>query len=323
MKRVSTTTLGLLSALLLGACSADVGTDATPDETAHAQHAISESQLTFGEYFGEVAPAPELVAGGTVHVTYAPSRFYKIIDSESSVGWFASAYHCYGYGCCQVTFPDVTAHYRFDDGEFASQPLDDDNGFTLPIPSQASKLELYFETPGFDLRTWYCGCGEACSQENYENSGASFRSHQSYDSRYGENYVFDVTPGENTVESTVQRTADGQWSTNPNEELTSWDSNVWIDVAVQNLSYHKTVGVRWTVDDWQTSQDSYAEYEQSIGGGYEQWGVDIAEAARTQSCEGCSPTVFEYGVFYTHDGTTTWDNNDGENYQLELATSYE
>lgn len=49
----------------------------------------------------------------------------------------------------------------------------------------------------------------------------------------------------------------------------------WLDAKVKNIGYHKSVTMVWTDDNWNTVVESPLSYEHSLGGEYEQWGVDI------------------------------------------------
>ena len=165
--------------------------DATPAAT---------SELRFGASFEEVRPTAPIYAGEVVRLRFDPQRFYQIINASAgggygSYGYFASAHHCYGYGCCDVTFPEINVHFRFeglDDGSWQDGTLGDDNQVDLGIPAEATALDVYFDTPGYDLKTWYCGCDEACAQANRDAATTQNRDFSAWDSRYGANYRFPI-----------------------------------------------------------------------------------------------------------------------------------
>ena len=149
--------------------------------------------IAFNENLSDPAPSSPLVAGSTVGLRYATRRMYKIIDSSLQMGYFASSFHCYGYGCCEVSFPDLRAFYRFNDqGQWIAAQLDKNGAADLSIPADARVMEVWFKVDGFDLKSWYCGCDGSCSQENYARAGSSYKSHAAWDSRYGKNFRFDV-----------------------------------------------------------------------------------------------------------------------------------
>ncbi len=106
------------------------------------------------------------------------------------------------------------------------------------------------------------------------------------------------------------------------------EQSVWVDFTVQNWSYDKDCGIVWTTDGW-TDRIGWAEawYEGGLSDGRERWGVDLEHIVdfwyasyfddntpgQLQSYE------LEYAIYYTVDGVTYWDNNDGENYSLMLT----
>ena len=127
----------------------------------------------------------------------------------------------------------------------------------------------------------------------------------------------------------VQQTASGQWQSHYSAPSGIrygwfWDANVWADIAVKNIAPTKSVGVRWTADGWRTSHESRATFKKALDTTYEQWGVDLAPAASLQSCFWCTyvPPTVEYAIFYTVNGLTYWDNNSGQNYQVQLRGTY-
>jgi hypothetical protein len=317
----------LLSLLLLGCAPEVVDVPSAPANTHVERLASAPSLIVFDRAFTTPLPSTPPVRGGQVRVQFDRMRFYDIVDGEHSLGYFSTTFHCYGYGCCEVTVPQAYLHYRFDSGAFTHVALDAQDGADIAVPSDAGALEIYFDVPGFSVRTWYCGCDTQCAQDNYDRSSGSFHAHAAYDSDFGANYVFALEDGAPPAPA-VALVADGQWQSNwdaPSGVRYGWfwDANVWIDVAVENLAFHKTVGVRWTVDGWASHHDTLATYEHDLGDGFEQWGVDLV-AERLQSCSWCTPdpVTFEYAVFYEVDGQTLWDNNGGDNHTIALDTEY-
>lgn len=132
----------------------------------------------------------------------------------------------------------------------------------------------------------------------------------------------------------VNRLGGGSWlgATTQYTGAVDQDYNVWVDMSVYNLAWQKDVGVRWTDDHWATSHDASAWYEASLGGGWEQWGVDIAPIgtrssdARTTKWSNfygswrvvTAPVTIEYALYYRVAGAEYWDNNGGQNYSLTL-----
>lgn len=132
----------------------------------------------------------------------------------------------------------------------------------------------------------------------------------------------------------VNQIAAGSWASAgvPFPGGTSTRYNIWVDVAIYNLAYDKNVGIRWTDDNWATSHDAAAWYEGSLGGGWEQWGVDIAPLGALATEPGAmkwanrygstryvtGPVTIDYAVYYRAAGGEWWDNNGGANYHLTL-----
>lgn len=295
-------------ALLLG-CAAEV-----PREESVAPEALTASEtpsLTFAASFASVHPSAPLVAGDAVHVRFDADRFYDIVDGSHPIGYFASTYHCYGYGCCDVQFPEVWLHYRphgpSGAGAWDAKRLENAEA-AITIPVDARSLEMYFSAPRYAIQTWYCGCSPECAEENRQRSGPRSVEHDAWDSRFGKNYFFDVSPA--PASSVLRVEGDGVWQSSWRAPSGvrygwQWDSNVWIDVAVQNLAYHKQVVVDWSVDDGPT-HTSLLAYEGSLERGWERWGIDLLPAATGASCFWCEPEAktMRYTVRYEVDGQT-------------------
>lgn len=136
--------------------------------------------------------------GDRVTIDYDRMRFKEIVDRQLQArtgtnyipGWaFASGYHCYGYGCCAYSVPNVEMYVRFNSNDSfvrydiaatSSQPI-------LTVPHGAEKLELYFRIERFHIAVWYCGGGPTTG-----TGGGSTLQIEAYDSFFGNNYVFGV-----------------------------------------------------------------------------------------------------------------------------------
>lgn len=84
-------------------------------------------------------------------------------------------------------------------------------------------------------------------------------------------------------------------------------------IRVANISYHKSVRVRYTHNGWSTFHDIAASYVQnSCDGPTDRFSFSIV-----------APPYFgqgsrlEFAVSYSADGCEYWDNNDGKNYVFE------
>jgi Carbohydrate/starch-binding module (family 21) len=91
-------------------------------------------------------------------------------------------------------------------------------------------------------------------------------------------------------------------------------------VIVENLAYEKHVGIRYTLDEWQTTNDIQAKYSNSLGQDGRKFNLDrfnfsidlsaISEAAHT--------SVF-FCARYVVQGREYWDNNGGKNYAVGIC----
>ena len=86
-----------------------------------------------------------------------------------------------------------------------------------------------------------------------------------------------------------------------------WNSITgWVHVL--NLEYLKKVDVRWTQDDWLTTNNTEAVYESSLKSVF----VDVfVFKIPTKLCR------IEFAISYTTCGQEFWDNNSGTNYSIE------
>lgn len=94
-------------------------------------------------------------------------------------------------------------------------------------------------------------------------------------------------------------------------------------VAVANLSFHKSVVCRFTLDDWKTTSEVAAEYAQAIlpkdtVAGHDRFTFSI-QLADTANLE-CKTLYF--CVRYLVDGQEHWDNNNGLNFQVDFQKKH-
>jgi hypothetical protein len=123
-----------------------------------------------------------LKAGGTVGVSYAPERMKSIANGSGYVSFFASKYHCYGYGCCEQEYQNVL-HARFKkNGAWTTLPLSP--AASLAIPADATMLEAYIDSHVYTT-TWYCG--GAAGPKYRQPTPDLF-----YDSNFGKNFFFEL-----------------------------------------------------------------------------------------------------------------------------------
>ncbi len=133
-----------------------------------------------------------IVAGQSVTLVYNNYRFYDIVGRalmNQSYGapdeGYAMRFHCYGYGCCKMAYPNVNLRYRFHSGDSFTTAELDGNPVTLSVPATAEELEVYFDIDSYLLKTWYCGSPEPTGSGN----AISFTA---YDSNYARNFIFPV-----------------------------------------------------------------------------------------------------------------------------------
>jgi len=125
----------------------------------------------------------ELKAGAEVTLSYAPERMQAIANGSSYFSFFASKYHCYGYGCCEHEYENAL-HVRFSkSGGWTTLPLSGPS-VTCTLPSDATMIETYFDTDVYTT-TWYCGgaAGPKYKQPNPDHF---------YDSNFGKNFFFEL-----------------------------------------------------------------------------------------------------------------------------------
>jgi hypothetical protein len=289
-----------------------------PAAAGKADGAQTGSIIEFDRSFSTPVATPNLVPGGTVDIDYDMDRFYDVYDGAASYGWFASSFHCYGYGCCEVTIPEVDAHYRFDGGEVTTVEVADGEA-SIDLPSDAESLEMWFSAPGFEIRTWYCGCSQECADENYEAATPHFVEREAWDSAYGNNYAFPVSADGFEV-------VHGQDVKLISAETTNYGCSSCGafrgEIEVRNIAYAKSVEVFYTVIGGGSTDDGQwhslpAEYlGPAAGGAFERWQFETTGA----------PFIFgetRFAIRYEVDGRTLWDNNCGWDYQLVNLASAE
>jgi Putative phosphatase regulatory subunit. len=81
------------------------------------------------------------------------------------------------------------------------------------------------------------------------------------------------------------------------------------NIYVKNLSSTKTVKVVYTTDNWATTQEGYATYNGTFNNfnTVERWSYNFNVPGATD---------VKYAISYTVGGQTYWDNNYGQNYEV-------
>jgi hypothetical protein len=80
-----------------------------------------------------------------------------------------------------------------------------------------------------------------------------------------------------------------------------------VRLGVQNLAYHKVVGIVFTTDNWATVKTAYAQYNSTMTSGMERWDVTAPVGSTAE---------VKLAVFYQVSGGEHWDNNFWRNYKV-------
>ena len=84
-------------------------------------------------------------------------------------------------------------------------------------------------------------------------------------------------------------------------------------IRVANVSYHKSVAVRYTVNRWSTRTDIPAAYvHNSSDGSTDRFSFSVS--LPSDFAEG---SQLEFAIVYRCDGQEFWDSNFGKNYIVE------
>ena len=102
--------------------------------------------------------------------------------------------------------------------------------------------------------------------------------------------------------------------------LSSDNKNLVGAIAVANISFHKLVVARFTLDYWKTTSEVVAEYNNDVrrkqtNDGYDRFNfiIKLADLANLEN-----KTMF-FCVRYNVNGQEFWDNNDSINFQVDFT----
>lgn len=102
--------------------------------------------------------------------------------------------------------------------------------------------------------------------------------------------------------------------------LSSDTTNLVGCVAVHNLAYRKQVTVRFTLDDWKTTSEVNAEYNNNVRHKFTSDGCDRFNfSIRLMDQANLEKKIMFFCVRYDVDGKQFWDNNDSVNYRVEFT----
>jgi protein phosphatase 1 regulatory subunit 3A/B/C/D/E len=84
-------------------------------------------------------------------------------------------------------------------------------------------------------------------------------------------------------------------------------------VRVLNIDYHKSVTVRWTMNDWSTFHDLPAVYVPGSSDGF-------SDKFSFRLCLGSLPvgSRIQFCLRYNSSGAEFWDSNNGTNYVFQV-----
>ncbi len=148
-----------------------------------------------------------------------------------------------------------------------------------------------------------------------------------WDNNHGKNYFLPADSGE-YIGSNIQVDYAGAlapYDAQYGENTTHYDGRFSVGVLLKNLGYAKNVKVHYTLDNWQTIhvKDLTFQYGRLVGyswviypnaNGVEYWSMTTTGPEMQDSSAG----FVEYAISYEVNGETYWDNNFGQNYQIDI-----
>jgi len=105
-------------------------------------------------------------------------------------------------------------------------------------------------------------------------------------------------------------------------------------IQVKNLAYHKSVVIRYTLDNWNTSKEAPAVYTSAVTNGtafYSDVGLDLFTFTIDMTSQfnafnnslvphfADHPIIMSFAIRYEVSNNTYWDNNNTNNFQLEFV----
>jgi len=105
-------------------------------------------------------------------------------------------------------------------------------------------------------------------------------------------------------------------------------------IQVKNLAYHKSVVIRYTLDNWNTSKEAPAVYTSAVTNGtafYSDVGLDLFTFTIDMTSQfnafnnslvshfADHPIIMSFAIRYEVNHNTYWDNNNTNNFQLEFV----
>jgi len=105
-------------------------------------------------------------------------------------------------------------------------------------------------------------------------------------------------------------------------------------IQVKNLAYHKSVVIRYTLDNWNTSKEAPAVYTSAVTNGtafYSDVGLDLFTFTIDMTSQfnafnnslvphfADHPIIMSFAIRYEVNHNTYWDNNNTNNFQIEFV----
>jgi len=105
-------------------------------------------------------------------------------------------------------------------------------------------------------------------------------------------------------------------------------------IQVKNLAYHKSVVIRYTLDNWNTTKEAPAVYTSAVTNGtafYSDVGLDLFTFTIDMTSQfnafnnslvphfADHPIVMSFAIRYEVNHNTYWDNNNTNNFQIEFV----
>ena len=99
-----------------------------------------------------------------------------------------------------------------------------------------------------------------------------------------------------------------------------WDQQIRIWAEVKNFGYDKQVGMRWSMDGWNTYRDEPAKYSYSKSGLIEEWVIDFIPFTlhSCYTCDEIEELEIEYSLYYRVGNQLFWDSNGQNNYMIKI-----
>jgi len=256
-----------------------------------------------------------LAKTNSIHLSskLAPQQNVQLYKS-----WSMNAYAGYGYYYNTKTFYVEVANLAYQKNVFAHQQMG--NGLWQDFPLK------YLNSIGDNTEMWglvydYSGWGTS------NNLGDSFAikyvvNGQTYwDNNSGKNYTVCGSEGM-YLQNGVNISVDTSFSYYSSNSATS-TSNFYIVADVRNIAMTKNVTVVYSTDGWKTTLTSPLSFSKDFAIGDEAFLISpnvfgIERWVGSIIMKSSSQKFIQFAVSYTVNGQTYWDNNFGNNYQLQV-----